>query len=70
MHTQPPPNQEPYEGANERANEEPTEGPNEGPSTCGVAPKTWQKKKKTITTRAEILRARSTREKKVNKKYQ
>ena len=66
MHTQPPPNQEPNEGANE----EPTDGPTEGPSTCGVAPKTWQKKNKTITTRAEILRARSTREKKVNKKYQ
>lgn len=43
--------------------------PNEGPSSAGVAPKSWQKKHKTVTTRAEILRARSTREKRINKKY-
>ncbi|KAK1364121.1 hypothetical protein POM88_039682 [Heracleum sosnowskyi] len=42
-------------------------GPPPGKRTnaaCGVAPKAWQKKKQTVTTRAEILRARSVREKK------
>ncbi|KAK1359233.1 hypothetical protein POM88_043707 [Heracleum sosnowskyi] len=43
--------------------------PNPEPSSCGVAPKPWQKKKTVVTTRAEILRARSSREKKLNKKY-
>ena len=40
-----------------------------GPSSSGVAPKSWQKNQKTVTTRAEVLRARSSREKKINKKY-
>ncbi|KAK1375990.1 hypothetical protein POM88_032183 [Heracleum sosnowskyi] len=43
--------------------------PNPEPSSCGVAPKPWQKKKIVVTTMAEILRAKSSREKKVNKKY-
>lgn len=43
--------------------------PNPEPSSCGVAPKPWQQKKKTVTTRAEILRARSSRPKKQNPKY-
>ncbi|KAK1396905.1 hypothetical protein POM88_006768 [Heracleum sosnowskyi] len=41
-------------------------GPPPGKRTTaasGVAPKAWQKKKQTVTTRAEILRARSVREK-------
>lgn len=42
---------------------------NPGEGSSGVNLKTWQKKKKTITTRAEIMRARSTRERKLNKKY-
>ena len=42
----------------------------QSPSTCGVVPKAWQKKQKVVTTRAEILRARSTRERKINKRYQ
>lgn len=36
----------------------------------GIAPKAWQKKKKVVTTRAEVLRVRSAREKKVTKRYQ
>ncbi|XP_074377763.1 uncharacterized protein LOC141719285 [Apium graveolens] len=39
-------------------------------SACGVAPKAWQKKQKIVTTRAEILKVRSVREKKANKRYQ
>ncbi|KAK1391358.1 hypothetical protein POM88_010414 [Heracleum sosnowskyi] len=48
-------------------------GPPPGKRTtaaCGVASKAWQKKKQTVTTRAEILRARSVREKKATQRYQ
>ncbi|KAK1382138.1 hypothetical protein POM88_019873 [Heracleum sosnowskyi] len=47
-------------------------GPPPGKRTtaaCGVAPKAWQKKKQTVTTRTEILRARSVREKKATQRY-
>ncbi|XP_074354730.1 uncharacterized protein LOC141693500 [Apium graveolens] len=37
--------------------------------TTGVTLKAWQKQHKAVTTRAEIMRARSTRERKMNKKY-
>lgn len=47
----------------------PTPPTNSGPGSSGVPLKAWQKKKQTITTRAEILRARSSRQRKVNKKY-
>lgn len=45
----------------------PTAPPNPGPS--GVTPKSWQKKNQTVTTRETLLRARSSREKKINRKY-
>ncbi|KAK1376554.1 hypothetical protein POM88_032747 [Heracleum sosnowskyi] len=47
-------------------------GPPPGKRTtaaCGVAPKAWQNKKQTVTTRTEILRARSVREKKATQRY-
>ncbi|KAK1354954.1 hypothetical protein POM88_048210 [Heracleum sosnowskyi] len=47
-------------------------GPPPGKRTtaaCEVAPKAWQKKKQTVTTRTEILRARSVREKKATQRY-
>ncbi|KAK1380312.1 hypothetical protein POM88_027056 [Heracleum sosnowskyi] len=44
-----------------------TPPPNAGSSD--VTTKTWQKKKQTVTTRAALLRARNSREKKINSKF-